>query len=224
MAQSIGFLAAEDRAARACSRGACAAWVAAIAAATAFTAWLATDVLHLPREGFVLLHTATAAALAVTYARFAGADFRAAFRDHAVRGVVVVVLLSPLVVRSVLSQAGAPRAEGAALAWQLAVDGLLYGAVDGFVLTVLPMLAARAAFGPAGAFVASALVFAVYHLGFAEFRNATLLYPMLSAVLMAVAYLLSRSALAPVLLHVLMHVVAVLHGPAGTLQLPPHAL
>jgi hypothetical protein len=39
---------------------------------------------------------------------------------------------------------------------------------------------------------------------------------------MTAAYLLSGSALAPLSAHVVMHLAAVLHGAATTVQLPPH--
>ena len=63
---------------------------------------------------------------------------------------------------------------------------------------------------------------AVYHLGFPEVRNASLLAPVVGNGLFTLAYLLSRSALAPTLAHILMHAAAVLHGPGSRLPLPPH--
>jgi membrane protease YdiL (CAAX protease family) len=72
------------------------------------------------------------------------------------------------------------------------------------------------------ALLASAVVTALYHLGFAEYRGAQVLQPVLGNSIITLAYLLSGNPLAPILAHVMMHGAAVLHGPETTLQLPPH--
>jgi membrane protease YdiL (CAAX protease family) len=68
----------------------------------------------------------------------------------------------------------------------------------------------------------SIAVFVVYHLGFPEFRGVAVAGPIVAGVFFGTAYLTTRNPLVPILAHVAMHVAAVLHGPAGTAQLPPH--
>jgi membrane protease YdiL (CAAX protease family) len=65
-------------------------------------------------------------------------------------------------------------------------------------------------------------VFVVYHLGFPEFRGAAIFAPIVAGLVFGAAYLTSRNPVAPTLAHAAMHIAAVLHGPAGTVQLPPH--
>lgn len=66
------------------------------------------------------------------------------------------------------------------------------------------------------------MITAAYHAGFREFQGPQVVQPVIAGVLGAAAYLLSGSMLAPIVAHVAMHAAAVLHGAAGTVQLPPH--
>ena len=114
--------------------------------------------------------------------------------------------------------------------------GLIYGLVDGLFLTVLPIAATWQAFTLLGwtnrwpgrigagilALLASLFVTATYHLGYPEFQSVALFGPLVGVGVMSVAYLLSRSPLAPVLSHIAMHGAAVLFGLATAIQLPPH--
>jgi hypothetical protein len=46
--------------------------------------------------------------------------------------------------------------------------------------------------------------------------------PLIGNVLITLTYLLTGSPVAPIVSHVMMHVAAVMHGMATTMQLPPH--
>jgi hypothetical protein len=70
--------------------------------------------------------------------------------------------------------------------------------------------------------IASLGVTAAYHLGFVEFRGPNLVQPLIGNGIVTLSYLLAGNPLAPVISHVAMHVAAVLHGMATTVQLPPH--
>jgi hypothetical protein len=124
---------------------------------------------------------------------------------------------------------------GSALVGSLAWLGLVYGALDAVLLSVVPVLAvygsrppealssaaARIQWG-ALSLLASLAVTASYHLGFAEFRGPNLVQPLIGNGIVTLAYLLAGNPLAPILAHVIMHGAAVLHGAASTTQLPPH--
>ncbi|MDX1395312.1 MAG: hypothetical protein R3195_13025 [Gemmatimonadota bacterium] len=156
--------------------------------------------------------------------------------DHWRAGLALSVLASAFLVMNVLGQPASAVPEGAAarvgaLLWM----GLVYGAVDGAFLNVMPVLAVRRAWPSAvdgsvrsrlgrGAVAlgASLLVTAAYHLGYAEFRGLGLLPVLLGNGIITATYLLSGSPLAPIATHVVMHVAAVMHGMETTLQLPPH--
>jgi hypothetical protein len=140
-----------------------------------------------------------------------------------------------LLARQVFGQPGSPRSSGLPLTGDLAWFGVVYGTIDALLLTVVPVIALYG-LRPAEelaesnlrlrwaliALAGSALVTAAYHAGFTEFRGPQLIQPVIGNLLITLAYLLSGSPLAAVVSHVVMHVAAVLHGMATTIQLPPH--
>jgi hypothetical protein len=62
----------------------------------------------------------------------------------------------------------------------------------------------------------------LYHIGFKEFSNKSLLKPVIGNTLCTFAFLITGNALAAILSHVIMHVTTVYHGPKNKKQLPPH--
>jgi hypothetical protein len=110
----------------------------------------------------------------------------------------------------VLRQPGSPYRDGWELVWAPVWLGLLYEAVDGVFLTVIPVLAA------------SLFVTAAYLWGYAEFGGAKVLAPMMGDAIITLGYLLTGNPITPVVAHVAMHVAAVLHGMETAVQLPPH--
>jgi hypothetical protein len=203
-------------------------WCLAAAGVGWLSSWVSVSVFGLAREVFVLPYLVGAAALTLLFVRKEKIDLGAEIQRRPMRSFVVTALAAGLVVATVLAQPGAPRAHGGRLLFELAWDGVVYGAVDGILLTALPMVAIEHMLGEgrwmsdALAWLASIAVFVVYHLGFPEFHGPTMLAPVAAALVFGAAYLGSRNPLVPVVVHAAMHVAAVLHGPAGTLQLPPH--
>jgi hypothetical protein len=203
-------------------------WAGAVACAAGAVAWIAVDLLAWSRELFLVPYVLTGCMVGVLFVREAGSDFSATLRHRPLRTALVAGITAGLMIGTVMLQPGAPRAAGGRLALELAWDGLAYGAMDGLLLTVIPIAAVRRSLGPARwshdalALLASVMVFIVYHLGFPEFRGSAIGAPVVAAIAFGAAYLVARNPLAPTLAHAAMHVAAVLHGPAGTVQLPPH--
>jgi hypothetical protein len=123
---------------------------------------------------------------------------------------------------------------GLYLAIALVWLGLVYGLLDGLLLTVAPVLAVFGGDSPglsgrtgrwrrgAMALVASLFVTAAYHVGYVEFRGPQLRQPLVGNAVLTVGYLVTGSIATPLIGHVIMHGAAVLHGTETTLQLPPH--
>ena len=210
-------------------------WVLVAAAAGFVSAAVFTMILGLDRRTFVAAWSAVAAVLWAAYARQEQVRLRVQLARRLPSGIVIGSIAGAILVLSVLRQPASPAPAGAALALDLFWLGGVYGAVDALILSVLPVLAlygtrpgepepaaaerlGRAAMALAG----SALVTAAYHAGFREFQGPELLLPVLSNVGMTACYLISGSAAAPIVAHVAMHVAAVVHGAATTVQLPPH--
>jgi hypothetical protein len=151
-------------------------------------------------------------------------------------GLVGAVLMSSVMVWGVLRQPASTPPQGFGLAVALLWLGVIYGAVDGAFLTVMPVLAIQRACATLGvpshgsghllaavvALAARPLVTAAYHWGFAEFRGPAIVQPLMGNALITLGYLLTANPVTPVAAHVAMHIAAVLHGPETTVQLPPH--
>ena len=111
---------------------------------------------------------------------------------------------------------GLPRRsgrDGVLVAGRLLWEGVLYGAAEGVLLSALPVLAAWQSFRLLGwtdttlgaigsgalAVLASAVVIWVHHLGYREFRTTrAIVLPIIACGILSIAYLLTRSAIAPV--------------------------
>lgn len=104
------------------------------------------------------------------------------------------------------------------------------------LLSVLPMLASWQALSALGwtaswpgrvasgvlALFASLVVAAFYHLGYAEYRNPSVIGPLIGNGVMSLATLLTMNPIAAVGAHIAIHIAAVLHGIDTAVQLPPH--
>ena len=210
-------------------------WTLAAALAGFGGAFVGTSVLHLSRAPFVGVQALVAAVFIGAYARAAGVGLGRQLAMRWKSGLVVGLLFGILLAVQVRSQPPSSGSSGVALAGDLAWSGVVYGVADAVLLSVLPVLAlygARPATELAAtdgrlrwagvALLGSAIVTAAYHLGFAEFRGAAVVAPLIGNLAITLAYLLSGSIVAPLVAHVLMHLAAVLHGMETTLQLPPH--
>ncbi len=123
---------------------------------------------------------------------------------------------------------------GGAILWR----GVVYGAADGVLLSVFPILAVFAAFATrplaerspravagigALALAASLLFTAVYHLGYADFRGEKVRKPLAGDVIWSVPTLVTLSPLGAPIAHVGLHVAAVVHAYDTDTFLPPHS-
>jgi hypothetical protein len=121
----------------------------------------------------------------------------------------------------------------AAIVWR----GIVYGAADGVLLSVFPILAVVAAFSRrplrerrkralagigALALAVSLLFTAVYHLGYPDFRGDKLRKPLVGDVIWSVPTLTTLSPVGAPLAHIGLHVSAVVHAYNTDTFLPPH--
>jgi hypothetical protein len=133
--------------------------------------------------------------------------------------------------RAIATQPVTVARRGVGLAGAIGWEGMIYGATEGVLLSVLPVLlvwqsAWLAGWRGGGAIaagvlglLASAVFIGVHHLGYRGFRGPQVLVIMAACSLLSGAYLLTGSPLAPLVGHMLMHVGAVFHGT----EMPPYA-
>jgi hypothetical protein len=211
-------------------------WVLAAAVFSWAITAIFAGMLQLARPLFLAPYVVLTALFLMSYLRWGGFDLRSHLVQNWNWGLVGALLVGGFVVFSVLQQPRTPMPQGADLLFNLLWLGLVYGLVDGLLLSVLPVVATWQACKLLGwtkswpgritagvlALLASLMVTAAYHLGYPEFQSAAVLLPVFGVGVMSVAYLLSRNPLAPLLSHIAMHVAAVLYGLYTAVQLPPH--
>jgi hypothetical protein len=192
--------------------------------------------LGLPRPWLLLPYLVVAGVFLYSYFRWSGLNLADTTRQHWVWGLVGAALAGTFLVQNVLSQPASARSQDLSLVFDLFWLGLVYGALDALLLSVMPLLATWRAFSLLGwtsgwpgrlavgslALVASLFVTIAYHLGYPEFRGPEVVGPVIGNGVSSLAYLLTTNPLGAVLSHIAMHVAAVLHGPETTVQLPPH--
>jgi hypothetical protein len=210
-------------------------WVSLAALAGFASSGIFASWLHWGRNAFVLGYAALAGLFLTAYVLLAGVHPTAQLRRHWRAGLVGGVLAGIILAYGVMTQPASPRPNGIALIGALVWLGVVYGALDALLLSVVPVLSvygsrppeqlrrwtARVQWGGV-ALLASLVVTAAYHLGFTEFRGPTLLQPLIGNAVVTAGYLITGSPLAAILAHVIMHGAAVFQGMEGTVQLPPH--
>jgi hypothetical protein len=204
-----------------------------IAAASFLVSYLATDVWHVRHGPYIALLTATTALLTLGYltlmdtmSTFAQAKWAWGLVGAVVAGAATAVMARKMPV--------VHRSHRLSLIGRLGWEGVVYGAAEAMLLSVLPVLAVwqsgqalgwtNASPGRLGvgalAIAASMVVIAVHHLGYREFRGPMLRYPVLICACYSLAYLLTGSVLAAIGAHIVFHAVAVVRGA----ELPPARL
>jgi hypothetical protein len=150
-------------------------------------------------------------------------------------GLVGVAVATAVLMINIMGHPASAVPEDAALVVTLIWVGLMYGAIDGLLLNVMPVLVVQRVWSgddnPSRqqriirgllALAASILVTVAYHLGYTEFHGPSLLMVIVGMTIITSAHLLTGSPLVAVVTHVIMHIAAVLRGMETMLQLPPH--
>jgi hypothetical protein len=199
--------------------------------------FLLADTLELDRDLYYGLYGALAVSFVYAWSRATGLSLREAARRRIPLTLGLTALVAPVLVVVVYrTEDATPRPDGLELAAALAWRGVVYGAVDGLLLSAFPILAVLAAFagtrmrdGLGGriavgalALAASLLMTTVYHLGYSDFRSEKVRRPVAGDVLWSTPTLLTLNPLGATAAHVTLHVAAVTHSYETELFLPPH--
>lgn len=211
-------------------------WIFAAGALGFAISFIFAGVLRLPRKIYLIPYIGLSSLFLYGFVRWSQIPLGDLIRRHWIWGLIGGALFAVLMVKNVLSQPASSRSEGFSLAFDILWSGMLYGAMDALLLSVLPVLATWQAFSllhwtaswpgkilvGALAMFASLLVTAAFHLGYPEYRGAGLVAPSIGNSTMTLGYLITNNPLAAVLAHIAMHIAGVLRGPASVVQLPPH--
>ena len=191
---------------------------------------------HLSRPIYLIPYVFLVIAFLYGYMRWTRLVLGQCLRHRWGWGVVAGIMAGLFAVQSVMRQPLSPTPEGIKLVIDLFWLGLVYGTVDGLLLSVLPVFAVWEALTKQGwtlrwpgrigsgllSLLASMVVIAVYHLGYPEFRGPQVLFPVFGVGVMSLAYIITGSPISALLSHIAMHIAAVLYGLQTAIQLPPH--
>jgi hypothetical protein len=206
----------------------------AIAAAVGFAVpFVGSSLLGLQHDVYLGVYFVCVLALWAAYAVSTRLDLRETFRRHWKLGVALGVVFGVALVRNVFSEDATPRPGGAYYVFELIWRGGVYGAMDALLLTVLPCLVVYRALGGHlagwrrrlayfGASLALVMaITAVYHLGFAQYREDGVGAPETGNTIISMPMLLSTNPIGSIADHAAMHVSAVAHSYETEVRLPP---
>jgi hypothetical protein len=199
--------------------------------------FLFADVLGMHRDLFYGLYALAVACLFALWSRSTGYDLVAAARRRwllaIALGLAAAAVLAVMVVRT---DDATTRPDGIELVGALLWRGVVYGVVDGLLLSVFPILVVFAALAGsrlnerlrgkvaigAVALVASLAMTAVYHVGYSDFRSEKVRKPLIGDTVWSIPTLVTLNPIGAPIAHAGLHVSAVLHSYETDTFLPPH--
>lgn len=197
--------------------------------------WVGSSVLDLHHDVYLAVYFASVLALFAAYARSTGLDVPTTLTRHWKLGGLLGVVFGVVLVRNVFSEDASPRPDGGYFVFELIWRGGIYGAIDALLLTVMPCLIVYRSLGGRLAtwrrrvayFVASLVlvmtITAVYHLGYAQYREDGIAAPEIGNTIISMPTLLSTNPIGSVADHAAMHISAVAHNYETEVRLPPPA-
>ena len=197
--------------------------------------FLGTDVVGLEPDLYYLIYFTLAVGWFAAFSYTYRVEVAPLWRHHLGASIGVGAAAGGGVAVMIFNQAGTAHPDGPRFWLEVAWRGLVYGTVDAITLFVFPAAVAylimrgdrstlRRKIGFAAlALALSYLVTVSYHLGYPEYRDDTMRYPLIGATVAAVPTVATGNPVGAVLTHATMHVAAATHqyqgGPAH--MLPP---
>ena len=192
------------------------------------------DLLTLPVDLYYLVYFGIIIIFFSIYIRNTKLNIKEWFSKRLVWSVLLGLIFGALMVQTVLSRPETERFTGAYLVWLVFWRGLVYGLIDGLLLSSFPWIVTWRAFDvgkkPLGkkiafGFLAWLLILVVtttYHLGYSDFRSGKIIQPNIGNTIISVPTLMSANPVGSPITHAIMHIAAVIHSPRTELFLPPH--
>ena len=192
------------------------------------------DLLTLPLDLYYLIYFMIITAFFFVYIRKTQLNLRDWFRRRLIWGILLGLIFGAVMVQNVLSRPETEKYSGAFLVWLIFWRGLVYGGIDGLLLSAFPWVVTWRAFDvdkkPLGKKIAFGLLAwlfillmtTAYHAGYSEFRSKKIIQPNIGNTIMSVPTLVSANPAGSLITHAIMHIAAVIHCPKTELFLPPH--
>ena len=192
------------------------------------------DLITLPPDLYYLIYFGIILTFFTIYIKKTLLSLREWFSRRLLWGILLGLIFGAFMVQNVLSRPETEKFTGPYLAWLIFWRGLIYGAIDGLLLSVFPWIVTWRAFNvekkPLGKKIAFSLlawlfilvVTTAYHLGYSDFRSKKIIQPNVGNTIMSVPTLVSANPIGSPITHAIMHTAAVIHSPKTDLFLPPH--
>jgi hypothetical protein len=192
------------------------------------------DLLALPLDLYYLIYFVAVIGFFTVYVKRTDLNLKAWFSRRAVWGILLGLIFGALLVQNVLSRPATEQFTGAYLAWLIVWRGLVYGAIDGLLLTVFPWVVTWRAFNAEEkpfakklavglfAWLLILVMTTAYHAGYGDFRSKKMIQPDIGNTIISIPTLVSGNPIGSPLTHAIMHITAVIHSPKTELFLPPH--
>jgi peptidoglycan/LPS O-acetylase OafA/YrhL len=199
--------------------------------------YLLTDLFTINRDLYYGIYALFVFGFFALWLRVAVDTPRALLTRHWRWGALLGVIFAGVTAAIVLTEKATTHPHGwrfvAAIVWR----GIVYGAADGVLLSVFPILGVIAAFSArplrersrralagigALALTVSLLFTAVYHVGYPDFRGDKLRKPLVGDLVWSAPTLATLSPIGAPLAHIGLHVSAVVHAYNTDTFLPPH--
>jgi hypothetical protein len=209
-------------------------WIAFGALAGFGSSFIFGDLFTLPVDFYYLLYFAAIILLFLTYVRKTGLELKEWVSRRFVWAIFLGVIFGILMMQNVLSRPETEKFSGAYLAWLIFWRGLVYGLIDGLLLSSFPFIVTWRAFDVGNkplrnriafgfmAWLFILLVTTAYHFGYADFRSKKIVQPNIGNTLISIPTLVTANPIASPIAHAFMHIAAVIHSPRTDLFLPPH--
>ena len=211
-------------------------WLAGGAVLFFLVPFLGTDVAGLTPDFYYLVYFTVAVAWFIAFVLTHRAELAPLWRHRLGTSLVVGAVAGLGVGAMVLNQAGTAHPDGARFWVEVLWRGVTYGSVDAITLFVFPAAVAylllrgdrstrrrKVAFA-ALALALTYLVTVTYHLGYPEYRDDTMRYPLIGATIASIPTVATGNPVGAVVTHATMHTTAVTHQYNGGPQhmLPPN--
>jgi hypothetical protein len=212
-------------------------WLAVGVVVSFLVPFVLADQLEIQRDVYYGLYGLAAVGLFLGWARSTGRSLSELVARHWRLALLLGLIFAAVSVFIVLrSEDSTPHPDGAEFIGAIFWRGLVYGAVDGLLLSAFPILVVFAALansrprqtrmGTVGvgaiALVASLLITATYHLGYSDFRSDKLRKPLTGDLVWSVPTLATLNPIGAPIAHAGLHVAAVTHSYETDTFLPPH--
>jgi len=192
------------------------------------------DLFTLPLDLYYLIYFGIIISFFTIYIKKTQLNLKEWFSRRLVLGIILGLIFGALMVQNVLSRPATEKFTGPYLAWLIFWRGLIYGAIDGLLLSVFPWVVTWRAFDVSAkpqetrikvnllAWVFVLAMTTAYHLGYSDFRSKKIIEPNIGNTIISIPTFASANPVGSPIVHATMHIAAIIHSPKTELFLPPH--